>query len=69
MRVFENRVLRGIFERKRDEVTREWSRLHHEELLALYPSPIIIQEIKSRKRWTGHVACMGRREVHTEFWW
>jgi hypothetical protein len=26
--------------------------------------------IKSRKlRWAGHVACMGKGEVHTGFWW
>jgi len=29
MRVFENVVLRGIFGPKRDEVTREWRRLHN----------------------------------------
>jgi hypothetical protein len=30
--VFENRVLRRIFGQKRDEVTREWRKLHNEEL-------------------------------------
>jgi len=30
--VFENRVLRGIFGTKRDEVTVEWRKLHYEEL-------------------------------------
>ena len=30
--VFENRVLRRIFEPERDEVTGEWRRLHNEEL-------------------------------------
>jgi len=26
--------------------------------------------IKSRRtRWTGHIACMGRREVYMGFWW
>jgi hypothetical protein len=30
--VFENRVLRKIFEPKRDEVTGEWRKLHNEEL-------------------------------------
>jgi hypothetical protein len=29
-------VLRRIFEPKRKEVTREWRRLHNEELLDLY---------------------------------
>jgi hypothetical protein len=30
--VFESRVLRKIFGPKRDEVTREWRKLHNEEL-------------------------------------
>jgi hypothetical protein len=32
LRVFESRVLRRIFVPKRDEVTREWRKLHNEEL-------------------------------------
>jgi hypothetical protein len=32
LRVFKNRVLRRIFRPKRDEATREWRRLHNEEL-------------------------------------
>jgi hypothetical protein len=32
LRVFKNRVLRRIFGPKRDEVTREWRKLHDEEL-------------------------------------
>jgi hypothetical protein len=32
LRVFENRTLRGIFGPRRDEVTREWRKLHKEEL-------------------------------------
>ena len=32
LRVFENRVLRKVFGPKRDEVTREWRKLHNEEL-------------------------------------
>jgi hypothetical protein len=39
LRVFENRVLRGIFWSKRDEVTGEWRKLHNEELHDLYCSP------------------------------
>jgi hypothetical protein len=45
-RVFENGVLRRIFGPKRDEVTREWRRLHDEEFYALYSSPNIIRVIK-----------------------
>jgi hypothetical protein len=38
LRVFENRVLREILGPERDEVTREWRRLHNEELCTLYSS-------------------------------
>jgi hypothetical protein len=70
LRVFENRVLRRIFGPKRDEVTGEWRRLHNEALTDMYSSPNIIRVIKSRRmRWAVHVACMGRGEAHTGFWW
>jgi hypothetical protein len=38
LRVSENRVLRRIFGPKREEVTREWRKLHNEELNNLYSS-------------------------------
>ena len=38
LRVFEIRVLRGIFGSKRGEVTGEWRKLHIEELNNLYCS-------------------------------
>jgi hypothetical protein len=60
LRVFENRVLRGIFGPKGDEVTGEWRKLHNGELHDLCSLPNIIRQIKSRRmRWVGHVAHMG----------
>jgi hypothetical protein len=54
----------------RDEVKGEWRRLHNEELYAVYFSLNIIRVIKSRRlRWAGHVARMGRGEVHRDFCW
>jgi hypothetical protein len=60
--VLENRVLRRIFEPKRDQVTGELRKLHYKELHDLYFSPRIIRIIKSRRmRWSGHVARMGEK--------
>ena len=66
LRVFENRVLRRIFGTKRDEVTREWRKLHKEELNDLYFSPSIVRMIKSKRmRWAEHVGRMGeKRDVY-----
>ena len=45
LRVFENRALGRIFGPKRDEVTREWRKLH-DEFDDLYSSPSIVLVIK-----------------------
>jgi hypothetical protein len=59
LRVFENRVLRGIFWSERDEVTGERRRQNNEELNDLYSSPNIFRLIRSRRiRWAEHVARM-----------
>jgi hypothetical protein len=60
LRVFENRVLRGIYGPTRDEVTGEWRQLHNAELNDLYSSSNIIWVIKSRRtKWAGHIARVG----------
>jgi hypothetical protein len=51
--------LRRIFGPKRDEVTREWIRLHNEELYDLYWSPNVIRVVKSKRmRWAGYVVSL-----------
>jgi hypothetical protein len=60
--LLENRALRRIFRTKRYQLTREWRKLHNEELNDLYSTRNIVRVIKLRKlRWAGHVACMGER--------
>ena len=39
--MFENRVLRRIFEPKRDEVTGQWRKLHNAELNICTPHQIL----------------------------
>ena len=64
LRVFENTVLRRIFGPKRDEVIREWRKLHKEELNDLHCSPNFVRVIKWRRmRWAEHVARMGERSA------
>ena len=46
--MFENIVLTKIFGVKKDEITGEWRKLHNPEVYALYSSPNIIRNIKSR---------------------
>ena len=56
LRVFEDRILRLIFEPKRDK-NGEWENLRTEELHSLYRSLDMLSVIKSKRiRWSGHVA-------------
>ena len=66
LRVFENRVLRRIFGPRRYEVTREWRKLHNEELLTQYCSGDKIE--KNEMGW-GMWHAWVRGEAYTGFWW
>lgn len=56
LRVFKNRAVRKIFGPVREDVTRDWRKLHREELHDLYCSPDIIWVFRSRMmKWVGHV--------------
>jgi hypothetical protein len=50
VRVFENRVLGGIFGPKRDEVTGGSRKIRYEELHNFHSPPNIIKVIKSRRK-------------------
>jgi hypothetical protein len=60
MRGFENRVLRGKFEHKRQRVMEYWRKSHNVELNNVYSSPNITRVITSRNmRWVGLVVLAG----------
>jgi hypothetical protein len=55
LRVFENIVLKRIFEPKRDEIAVEWKKLHKDERNDLCSSTNIGHVIRLRIiRWVGH---------------
>jgi hypothetical protein len=49
LKIYEYMVLRRIFGPKKDGVTREWRKLHNEELNDLYSSSNIVRVVKSRR--------------------
>lgn len=51
-RVFDNRVLRRIFQLKREKVTEGWRKFHNEEIHNLYSSPDIF-------KWSNRGGCDG----------
>jgi hypothetical protein len=70
LRVSENRIWRGIFRSKTDEVMGVWRKLHNEKLPNLCPPPGVMRMIKSRRmRWVRHVAVMGEKRMLIGYWW
>jgi hypothetical protein len=66
-RLFQNRILRRIFGPKGEEVVGGYRRLHNEGLPNLYASSDFIGVMKlRRKRWVGHVACVGKMRFWLE---
>jgi len=62
LKVFENRVLRGIFGPKRDEVIKEVRKLHNEELYDLYCSPYISGDQNEKNEIGGAGRTYGEEE-------
>jgi hypothetical protein len=60
--VFENSVLWRIFGPTIDEVTREWRKLHNEELNDLYSSTNIFEVIKIENGIGGACSAYGEKE-------
>jgi hypothetical protein len=57
LRAFENRLLQMIFGQKRDEMMREWRKLHNEELCDLSSLQRFIIILKLRRmRWARNAA-------------
>jgi hypothetical protein len=68
--VFENRVLRRIFGPRRNELKREWRKLHNDELHNVYSSSSVMRMVKSRRMgWEGHIARKERKLVHVGYLW
>jgi hypothetical protein len=59
LRVFDSRVLRRIFESKRDEVRGEWRKLHNEELNDLYTKYYSGDQIKKNDMDGACNTCQG----------
>jgi hypothetical protein len=62
LRVSENRVLRRVFEPKRDDVIGGWRKVNSQKLHNLYSSPRIIRMIKLRRLKRGRACSMNGEE-------
>jgi hypothetical protein len=68
LRVFENRVLKGIFRSKLEEVAGGWKRLHNEELHNLHATQSTVTVVKSRSiRGDGVCSTHGRDKKFLQY--
>jgi hypothetical protein len=64
--VFENTALRRIFGPRRDEVIKEWRKLHNEELNDLYCSPDSLGDKIEKNEMGGTCSAYGGEERHIQ---
>jgi hypothetical protein len=61
--------MKRTFRPRRGEMTGDWRKFRNKEHHYLYSSPSIIRITNSKRmRLAGHLACMGRREMHIGHW-
>jgi hypothetical protein len=69
LRIFRNTVLGKIFGHKKEDLTGNWNKLLPEEVYSLHSKVNTTGAIDSISlMWAGHVARVGRREIHAGFW-
>jgi hypothetical protein len=73
LRVFENRVLRRIFEPKKDDTTREWKQrlyiLLLRSLMICTTHRVFLEDHIERNEMARSCSTYGRKEPYTGFWW
>lgn len=70
VRVFETGFLRKMFGSNGEDVTGHWRKLLNEELYDSCCLASVFGVINTERIcWVGHVACVGRRDIHARFWW
>jgi hypothetical protein len=71
LRVFENRMLRRLFEPKKDDATREWKQRLYilRSLMICNPHGVFLEHQIERNEMARSCSTYGRKEAYTGFWW
>jgi hypothetical protein len=69
VRVFENRVLRGIYESKTDKVTTKWENRMMSSIICTYPQISLGRSNQGERIGRGMWHARDRTEKCTRFWW